>query len=761
MRMVLAAICLIVLLALGWVLKGLMSDHTEREFAVHYSWIVKWALTLSRESHRVPDNASFSSPRIEVAGNPNRWMLTGRLTWRDADGQTKDEPYTAVVANTCKAYADPNCWRLDDFAAGEGALALAEAAPNAPAPEPTDTSPAPTPPSAEQKPAVAEQQPAAPAKQPDAVLSLLQESPPDRSDAAVPEAPSPPLSEGVPIPERKPSPPSRVADADTQLALSEPTRSQTDGLPALETSAEVPPPADTASAVADSGAVATDADRAAARVPTGPANAVAEAASGSTAAGDQDSNLALAPDQVAGAGSTNAAISTQQAPEPVTSPLPAPDNTAANAVSPATPPAASTPSSPSGASTQVAATAAAEPPVGLPSVKPTPAPPPPQPAAAMPSTPVAANPAPVQAPSPQTVAAAPAAEVAVPPAKPATAPPPQPVAAAPSQPAPQTTAPSAETATPVPAEPEINVATATSALPPAKSEKEPAPGVPNSSLAALPSDTTEPAAAAFPDARHDPALIVLIQDRLNRAGFDAGLIDGRFGARTQRALIIFQREVGLPVDGEPSTTVLAALDQRLAKKTAAAEPTTAPTAAKAPQPAPQAASAPAAQPLPLPAAPPQPQVAALPPSPPAAQPAPPPPPPAPQQRTATVPAPTLQPAPSTTGQPVSLTQPEATPTPATSSADESLIFLIQNRLRQAGYSPGRYDGRMDEGTANAIRAYQTKKKLPVNGIPSRALLERLESELLQNRPNAQPAPTPLGLNTCVPGAELDCAIHPA
>src|SRR4029079_6594752 len=146
------------------------------------------------------------------------------------------------------------------------------------------------------------------------------------------------------------------------------------------------------------------------------------------------------------------------------------------------------------------------------------------------------------------------------------------------------------------------------------------------------------------------ALFVRTQDRLTRAGFDAGLIDGRFGARTQRALIIFQREVGLPVDGEPSTTVLDALDQRLAKHTAAAEPTPASTAAKAPQPATQAASAPAAQPLPLPAAPPQPQVGAPPPSPPAAQPAPPPQ-PAPQQRTATVPAPTLQPAPSTTGQP--------------------------------------------------------------------------------------------------------------
>jgi peptidoglycan hydrolase-like protein with peptidoglycan-binding domain len=393
-------------------------------------------------------------------------------------------------------------------------------------------------------------------------------------------------------------------------------------------------------------------------------------------------------------------------------------------------------------------------------VKPTPAPPPPQPAAS--PAPAAANPAPVQSPTPQTVAAAPAPAVPVPPAKPVTAPAPQPVAAAPAQATPQAPAQPAETATAVPAEPEINVATATPALPPAKSEGEPAAGAANGSLAALPSDTTEPSAAAFPDATHDPALIVLIQDRLNRAGYDAGLIDGRFGARTQHALMIFQHDVGLAVDGQPSTTVLAALDQRLAKKTAAAQPTTAPTAPKPPQPTTQTATA---QPLPLPApAPqpqpqPQPQVAALPPSPPAA-PSAPPPAPAPQQRTATVAAPAAEPAPpqSTTGQPVSLTQPEAAPIPATSTADESLIFLIQNRLRQAGYSPGRYDGRMDEGTANAIRAYQAKRKLPVNGIPSRALLERLESEL---RPNAQPAPTPLGLNNCVPGAGVDCAIHPA
>jgi peptidoglycan hydrolase-like protein with peptidoglycan-binding domain len=263
-------------------------------------------------------------------------------------------------------------------------------------------------------------------------------------------------------------------------------------------------------------------------------------------------------------------------------------------------------------------------------------------------------------------------------------------------------------------------------------------------------------ATGFPDSKHDPALVVLIQDRLNRAGYDAGLIDGRFGARTQHALMTFQREAGLPVDGQPSTAVLAALDQRLVKKSAAAQP--APQPQSLPEAVPQPVSPPVAQPLPLPAPTPQPQVAAVPPSQP--QPAPTPP-TVPPQRAATPPTAAAQPpsAPSTTGQPVSLVQPEAVP--ATSTADESLIFLIQNRLRQAGYSPGRFDGRMDEGTANAIRAYQAKRKLPVNGIPSRALLERLESELLQNRPNAQPAPTPLGLNSCLPGAGVDCAIHPA
>ena len=82
MRTVVIAIGLVVLLAVGWIINGLTSDREKEELAVHYSWIVKWALTLSRESGKAPDRATFDSPRIQVAGDSHRWLVTGRMSWR-------------------------------------------------------------------------------------------------------------------------------------------------------------------------------------------------------------------------------------------------------------------------------------------------------------------------------------------------------------------------------------------------------------------------------------------------------------------------------------------------------------------------------------------------------------------------------------------------------------------------------------------------------------------------------------------------------
>jgi N-acetylmuramoyl-L-alanine amidase len=50
-----------------------------------------------------------------------------------------------------------------------------------------------------------------------------------------------------------------------------------------------------------------------------------------------------------------------------------------------------------------------------------------------------------------------------------------------------------------------------------------------------------------------------LQLRLSRLGFDPGLVDGVFGPETERALVAFQTEVGLTVDGIFGTETLAQL----------------------------------------------------------------------------------------------------------------------------------------------------------------------------------------------------------
>jgi membrane-bound lytic murein transglycosylase B len=52
---------------------------------------------------------------------------------------------------------------------------------------------------------------------------------------------------------------------------------------------------------------------------------------------------------------------------------------------------------------------------------------------------------------------------------------------------------------------------------------------------------------------------VELQRRLTARGFETGGSDGRFGARTYEAIIAFQKNAGLPLDGEPSLRVLEAL----------------------------------------------------------------------------------------------------------------------------------------------------------------------------------------------------------
>ncbi|WP_108880012.1 peptidoglycan-binding protein [Anderseniella sp. Alg231-50] len=63
-------------------------------------------------------------------------------------------------------------------------------------------------------------------------------------------------------------------------------------------------------------------------------------------------------------------------------------------------------------------------------------------------------------------------------------------------------------------------------------------------------------------------------------------------------------------------------------------------------------------------------------------------------------------------------------------AAKDRIRLVQELLSQKGFDPGTADGQMGSGTANAIRLYQLRNGLPVNGIVSKQLLEHLQKGVI-------------------------------
>jgi class 3 adenylate cyclase/TolB-like protein/peptidoglycan hydrolase-like protein with peptidoglycan-binding domain len=196
---------------------------------------------------------------------------------------------------------------------------------------------------------------------------------------------------------------------------------------------------------------------------------------------------------------------------------------------------------------------------------------------------------------------------------------------------------------------------------------------------------SRPAAPAL-----DRALTVLIQDRLRALGYDPGPVDGRIGQRTRAVISMYQAEQGMKPDGLPSRALLDHLQRRPAAPAKQAEE-------QPPRvPPPDLTPAPASSPVTAPVAAPQ------------AQP----------------PAAALQTGSAPPGQDVPM-------------ADPSLVFLIQHRLRELGFMPSRFDGRMDAGTVEAIRAYEKNRRLPATGMPTRQLLARLEGEAAGLAPAAR------------------------
>jgi|GEM_PF-4688852 len=63
----------------------------------------------------------------------------------------------------------------------------------------------------------------------------------------------------------------------------------------------------------------------------------------------------------------------------------------------------------------------------------------------------------------------------------------------------------------------------------------------------------------------------------------------------------------------------------------------------------------------------------------------------------------------------------------------SLIYRIQTSLSEAGYRPGRANGRLTLGTEAAIQNFQLDHDLRINGRPSEALLESIQAEVERQR----------------------------
>jgi tetratricopeptide (TPR) repeat protein len=65
---------------------------------------------------------------------------------------------------------------------------------------------------------------------------------------------------------------------------------------------------------------------------------------------------------------------------------------------------------------------------------------------------------------------------------------------------------------------------------------------------------------------------------------------------------------------------------------------------------------------------------------------------------------------------------------AAAGADRDLVLEVQRQLTRIGLDPGPLDGQIGARTIEAIEVYQDARGLPVDGRPSRGLLDRLARE---------------------------------
>ena len=103
--------------------------------------------------------------------------------------------------------------------------------------------------------------------------------------------------------------------------------------------------------------------------------------------------------------------------------------------------------------------------------------------------------------------------------------------------------------------------------------------------------------------------------------------------------------------------------------------------------------------------------------------------PAPAEQPAPTPQPETQPAPEAESQ--AADTPSQAQIDAAARQEAGLLpgpvakVLLENRLAQLGYDPGRKDGVVDQNTRNALKSYQADQDIPATGYVDNATAARL------------------------------------
>ena len=67
------------------------------------------------------------------------------------------------------------------------------------------------------------------------------------------------------------------------------------------------------------------------------------------------------------------------------------------------------------------------------------------------------------------------------------------------------------------------------------------------------------------------------------------------------------------------------------------------------------------------------------------------------------------------------------------TGDSTLVRNVQSGLTQLGYDPGKADGKISSKTIQAVKKYQAKAKMPVNGRITHDLLQKIQNDLRKNK----------------------------